>query len=260
MKTSRLSALILCCIGAIPASAQVSLTTIGAAYTQNFDGIVPINTSDGTLQSTLPTGWVLAESGSGANTTYAIGTGSLNTGNTYAFGATNSAERALGGLQSGTVIPSFGVSFTNNTSKTITDLQISYTGEMWRLGTADANDDRLDFQYSIDATSLTTGTWIDVNALDFSSLTQTTVGAKDGNTLNTSISSTVSGLAIAPSSSVWIRWTDFNVASSDDGLAVDNFSLTPIPEPSTYAAAAGLGMMAFALCRRRHRKSAKLAA
>ena len=43
---------------------------------------------------------------------------------------------------------------------TITSLDIAYTGEQWRNGnTAAARDDRLDFQYSTDATSLTTGAW-----------------------------------------------------------------------------------------------------
>ena len=49
----------------------------------------------------------------------------------------------------------------------ITSLDVAYTGEQWRLGTA-GRPDRLDFQYSLDATSLTTGTWTDVDALDYS--------------------------------------------------------------------------------------------
>jgi hypothetical protein len=34
-------------------------------------------------------------------------------------------------------------------------------------------------------------------------------------------------LAIANGASFWIRWTDFNANGSDDGLAIDDFSLTP---------------------------------
>src|SRR6185436_1444018 len=94
------------------------------------------------------------------------GTGSGNTGDTYSFGATSNAERALGGLQSGSLNPTIGAAFTNNTGGTITSLAIDYTGEQWRLG-ATGRADRIDFQYSVNATSLTTGTWTDVNNLDF---------------------------------------------------------------------------------------------
>ena len=42
----------------------------------------------------------------------------------------------------------------------------------------------------------------------------------------TGISATISSLSIADTSKVWIRWADFNASGSDDGLAVDDFSLT----------------------------------
>ena len=77
---------------------------------------------------------VLDESGTGTanNGLYSTGTGSGNTGDTYSFGAASSAERAFGGLLSGSLTPIIGASFTNNTGDTITALDISYTGEMWR--------------------------------------------------------------------------------------------------------------------------------
>jgi hypothetical protein len=106
------------------------------------------------------------ETGTNANTTYAAGTGSNNAGNTYSFGAVSNTERAFGGLQNGTLIPTIGAAFSNNTGATITSLEIAYTGEQWRLGTL-ARSDRIDFQYSTDATSLITGTHTDVDALDF---------------------------------------------------------------------------------------------
>ena len=152
----------------------ISLTS-SASYTQNFDSLAISGTS-----SILPADWLIAESAANANATYTAGTGSANSGDTYSFGAAGSTDRALGGLQSGSLIPSFGTSFTNNTGSTITALNIAYAGERWRVGTA-GRTDRLDFQYSTDATSLTTGTWIDVDALDFTSTAGTTVGATDVN-------------------------------------------------------------------------------
>jgi predicted extracellular nuclease len=120
--------------------------------------------------------------------------------------------------------------FTNNTGTSIVQLDISYTGEMWRAGVSSRGAaDRLDFQLSTDATSLTTGTWIDYDSLDFASpATSTTAGAKDGNAagFRTLLSLSITGLSIADGGSFWIRWTDFNITSSDDGLAIDDFSLT----------------------------------
>ncbi len=44
-----------------------------------------------------------------------------------------------------------------------------------------ARTDRLDFQYSVNATSLATGTWTDENELDFTAPNMYRRGAKDGN-------------------------------------------------------------------------------
>ncbi len=191
------------------------------SYSENFDSLANTGTS-----STLPLEWVSSETGTNANTIYTAGTGSSNAGDTYSFGAAGSTERALGGLQSGSLIPSFGTSFTNNTGSPITSLTVSYTGEQWRLGTV-GRADRLDFQYSLDAASLSTGTWVDVDTLDFSSpVTTGTVGALDGNANSTPVSATISGLNIPAGATFWFRWQDFNASGSDDGLAIDNFSIS----------------------------------
>jgi hypothetical protein len=208
------------------AAGTISLTTLGAAYTQDFNTLASSGTS-----STVPTGWDFKETGTNANTTYTAGTGSGNAGDTYSFGATASSERAFGGLLSGTLTPTIGASFTNNTGSTVTALAISYTGEMWRAGVTNRNAaDRLDFQLSPDATSLTTGTWTDYNALDFNSPNiNTTLGALNGNSAEnrTPVSFMITGLSLSNGSTFWIRWADFNITSSDDGLAVDDFSLAP---------------------------------
>jgi hypothetical protein len=220
----------LCLVFAGQAAAQcVSLTTPGSAATQNFDTLS--NTAGSTTNNLTITGWFLTETGGGArdNEQYAVDTGGSNTGDTYSYGAAGNTERALGGLQSGTLIPVIGACYTNNTGATITSLNIAYTGEQWRLGTV-GRADRIDFQYSTNATSLATGTWTDVDTLDFSSpVTAGTTGALDGNAAGnrTAISSTIASLSIANGATFWIRWTDANVTGADDGLAVDDFSLTP---------------------------------
>ena len=123
----------------------ISLTTLGSAYTQDFDTLE--NTVSSTLTA-MPTGWDFSEGGSNANTSYRSGTGSDTRGDTHSYGAFGNTERAFGTLRSGTLVPIIGAQFANNTGGTITSLAISYTGEMWRLGqnTTGRATDRLDFQ------------------------------------------------------------------------------------------------------------------
>lgn len=206
----------------------VSLTTIGSAATQNFDTLS--NTAGSTTNNLTITGWFMTETGGGArdNEQYAVDTGASNTGDTYSYGAAASIERALGGYRSGTLIPNFGACFTNNSGQTIRTLNVSYTGEHWRLGTI-SRTDQINFEYSLNATSLTTGTWTAQPSLNFVSPTTAVAGAKDGNdpANRTALNSAITGLSIANGATFWIRWTDLDASGADDGLAVDDFSLTP---------------------------------
>jgi uncharacterized repeat protein (TIGR01451 family) len=221
---------------------NISLTALGAAYTQNFDTLT--NGPNGGTSSTLPTGWLIDETGSSTRNDgkYTVGTGSDNAGDIYAYGAAaGNTDRALGTLRSGTLSPTIGASFTNNTGAAINQLLISYTGEQWRLGTSNrVAADRLDFQISTTATSLTTGTYSDVDSLDFSSpITNSTLGALNGNlgANRRLVSATISGVSIPNGATFFIRWTDFDVSGADDGLAIDDFSITP----SLCAGLAGVG-------------------
>ena len=220
-----LSALLLCSIGA-PALAQ-TIPLSGGTYSQNFDTLS--NTAGSTTNTALPTGWLLTETGGGArdNEQYAVDTGSSNTGDTFSYGTAGSTDRAFGSLRSGTLISVVGACFNNATGNTLTSVAIAYTGEEWRLGTA-ARTDRIDFQYSLDATSLTTGTWVDENTLDFITPNTATTGAKDGNATGnrTALSATIGSLAIANGATFCMRWNDTDASGADDGLAVDDFSIT----------------------------------
>ena len=247
------SSLVFAVLALAPAlHAQVSLTQLDLAYTQNFNTLA---TSLTTNNLSLP-GWFLTETGGSLrdNEQYAADTGASTTGDTYSYGPASNPERALGGLRTGTLVPLIGAGFTNDTGSTLTSLAISYTGEQWRLGFA-GRSDRLDFQYSTDATSLSTGTWTNVDALDFTTPNTTTTGAKDGNnaTNRTALSSTLSSLSIGAGATIWIRWQDFDATNSDDGLAIDDFSLTPssVPEPASAAVLAGLTASGLVLVRRR---------
>src|SRR3954465_5768459 len=219
----------LCLLPVRPAGAQcVSLTTLGSAATQNFDTLS--NVAGSTTNNLTITGWFMTESGGGArdNEQYAVDTGASTTGDTYSYGAAASTERALGQLRSGTLIPNFGACFTNNTGATITSLAVAYNGEEWRLGTA-GRTDQMNFEYSTNATDLVTGTWTNVAALNFVTPDTATTGAKNGNAAadRTALSSTISALSIPNGATFWIRWNDTDATGADDGLAVDDLSLTP---------------------------------
>jgi len=214
----------------------ISLTSAGTPYSQNFNGL---SSTAGTTTNNFNDApqpvpeWVILETGGGArdNEFYAVDTGGSTTGDVFSYGAAGNADRALGSLQSGTLIPTFGTSFTNNTGAALTELTISYYGEQWRISnTAAARDDRLDFQMSTDATGLATGTWTNVNELDFTNIVKTaaTAGALNGNAPENRvlITHTITGLNIAPGATFWIRWTDLNASGADDGLAIDDFTLT----------------------------------
>jgi DNA/RNA endonuclease G (NUC1) len=207
---------------------SISLTTLGTPATENFDTLS--NTAGSTTNTALPTGWYITETGGGArdNEQYAVDTGGSTTGDIYSYGAASATDRALGALRSGTLIPLYGAKYTNNTGSTITSLVVSYNGEEWRLGTA-ARTDQINFEYSTNATDLSTGTFTGVAALNFVTPDTVTTGAKNGNAAadRTAISSTITGLSIPNGASFFIRWTDTDATGADDGLAVDDFSLTP---------------------------------
>jgi uncharacterized protein len=219
---------------AAPAHAQVSLNTIGVNYNQNFDSLAQVTSS------TLPAGWALFEAGANANTTYAAGTGSSNTGDTWSYGVagTNAVgDRAFGALASGNLQSTIGASFTNNTGATITGLDIAFAGEQWRRGGRTAPNpvtDTLDFAYSTNATALNNGTWTDVNTLDIvSPQTGTTAATLDGNAAanRVALMQTIGSLSIPNGATFWIRWVDTNIGGNDDGLAVDDFNITPQGAP-----------------------------
>ncbi|WP_133365721.1 PEPxxWA-CTERM sorting domain-containing protein [Qipengyuania sediminis] len=232
------------------AAPNATLTT--PEYTQNFDTLAAAGTSQ-----SLPAGFQLVENGTGgaANGVYSAGIGSSNAGNAYSFGT--GADRALGSLASGSVGPIwYGGIFTNGLGNAITSLFFGYTGEQWRSGTA--TGDGLSFQYSLNATELDNGQWIDFAALAYTAANNTNAGAVDGNVFATPISGTIAGLSIANGQRFGFRWVDVDTTGSDHGVAVDNLTIragiapvAPVPEPGTWALLIlGFGAVGAALRRR----------
>jgi len=202
----------------------------GVPATQNFNALASSGTG-----TAVPDGWYFVETGNNANTSYAADDGTVNSGNTYSYGATGSSERAFGLLRSSSLVPMIGARLRNDSGAAISEIAVAYTGEQWRLGAA-GRADTLHVQYSVDASSLgdTAATWVDVAALDFSSpVTSGAVGKLDGNLAanRAAVSGSISGLNLAPNASLWVRWTDIDVPGADDGLAIDDVSFAVAGDP-----------------------------
>ncbi|PIV33910.1 MAG: hypothetical protein COS34_05275, partial [Lysobacterales bacterium CG02_land_8_20_14_3_00_62_12] len=224
------------------ASAQISLTTLGAAQTQNFDTLATSGTANPWTDNTVIVGWYAAQT-AGTLSTYRAGDGSTNTGAIYSFGTGAAAERALGSAASGT--PKnliYAARYVNNTGTALAALDVAYTGEQWRNG-GNATAQKLDFQYQIANAGVILGAnnpatgWIDVNTLDFTGpIATATASALDGNNVaNQAALSASIAMTVAPGQEVWIRWFDTNDAGNDHGLGIDNVSVTPqdvLPPPN----------------------------
>lgn len=212
-------------LGAPAAQAQYSYTTLGNTYSQNFNGLgtsgATVAGGDLGLVSASLQGWRFSEGGTNANSAFVSGTGTAGGGDTYNFGS--GTDRALGGLQSGSLIPTIGFVVTNNTGHEITELVIGYTGKTWRIG-ATNRVDRLDFQYAINTSSITSGTWHDVDALDYN--VPVHAATNQGSVIHSSnVSGTITGISIPNGTSFAVRWNDFNATGADDGTSIDDFTL-----------------------------------
>lgn len=215
--------------------AQISITNFATPYTQNFDSL----SSDSTWANTHAmniAGWTIFEKGTGAaaDQMYKVNHGSRNNGETYSYGAINSSDRALGSIASGTNVPSFGVTFENNTGSDIATVNVSYVGEQWRSGDAAATtQDSTIFEYSITATGIndSNNVWTEVSTLMLNTPNPTaTTGATDGN--DASFKVNVSGsfnVTVPNGSKLYIRWRDINKAGTDDGLAIDDLTIGFVP-------------------------------
>jgi hypothetical protein len=235
---------------------------LAPSYEQNFDTLA----RTGGTSSALPAGWQVFEGGSNGNGSYAVGDGSINTGNVYSFGTGSNSDRALGSLTSGALTPTYiGAVFSNGLSDVISSLTLSYTGEQWRAGSA---NETLAFEYSLNATGVNNGTWESITDLDFvAPITGGSDRALNGNLAanRTSLTYTFADLALAQGATFAIRWMDRDAGGTDDGLAIDDFSLVAstvaaVPEPASWGMMlVGFGFAGAALRRRRAASGAAFA-
>jgi hypothetical protein len=206
---------------------QVNISVLNKAIVQNFDSLARNGTS-----TVMPAGWHLYQTN--GTLTYRANIGDSARANVYSYGRTGFAglNRALGSISSGTNTTYFGAEYVNNTGYVIDQLTISYTIEQWRLGATGRGADTTEFDYSTNATGLTSSgaTWVNVSNLDMlSPVTSGTPGPLAGNTIanQSKVSYKLSGLSIGKGAHFWVRWYDHAIKGANDGLAVENFSILP---------------------------------
>ena len=218
-------------VAGMTAAAQAQISYTGAPYTQNADTF--LGTS-----ATIPAGWSYAFSGT--STFNGVGTGSSATGGAWAYGI---AENSFGALRAGTPGNiTLAVNFTNNTGSTLTNLVIAFNYEQWRYANTSGWDLSGTGGLAANAT---------VNGADFAGLAT----GVSGTPTSTPILLNLTGLSIANGSTFGLSWVTTDVTGADNGVAIDDFSLASVPEPSVYMLL-GVGLLFCGQRFLRRRKSA----
>jgi endonuclease/exonuclease/phosphatase family metal-dependent hydrolase len=233
-----------------PTLMQGQVLMSGGTYSQNFDSLANGGTGNTWTENVTLPGWYASKSVAPNDVaSYNAGTGSSTAGALYSFGSSGSTERALGSLASGTPGDfAYGVCFTNDTGSDRTNIVISYTGEQWRV--ANTNVQKLAFSFQVgnlltNADAPNTQTWRPFSALDFSSPNTNATQALNGNDPTNQVVFTnivLSGVVIPAGQELFLRWFDPDDSGSDDGLGLDNLTVsfgqavTNTPPPATNTA------------------------
>lgn len=225
-----LSALAMAATLQLHAQSPVAIMQLNTPFANNMDSLA---TTGMPTSSPLPAGWLFVEAGSGANNTYGINDGGNNAGNTYSYGTTASTDRALGSLASGALQSTICTYYVNQTGSTVADVRLQFTMEQWRSG-GRTTPDSSEFFWGINNGGFlpSNGTWNKNSTLNLVSKLFSnpapTAGARNGNDTTNQIKYdvTLSGVNLQPGDTIYFRWRDQDAQGGDDGLAIDDFSLT----------------------------------
>ncbi len=262
-------------LGTVASASTVSLDSLGT-YTQNFTGYTAFNAA------AQPLGWSTVFGGTGGNTFRGFTTngtavatgfegtsgGSITSGGLFSWGqllagppeAIGNSTFAWQGTGSNSTMTTTG-SFLNNTGATITELTVSFDAYQWRQGAGGTGGGR---NSTLDLSSSLPG----VNAFNFTAappgVSNPAVGRAFGATApaaftaDASFSQSLTGLNIANGDTFNFVFTYDRgaVSGSAQGIAIDNFQITAVPEPSTLAMGGAAALAILGGIRRRFRKLA----
>lgn len=259
-------------LAALPlaAATQAASVSFTGSYFQDFDGLN--QTGSQTVSGRGPhsfsaltsltvsdmDGWYFGNpGGSSGNTEFRAQDGSLSGSagrGVVSFGTSGSSDRALGTLPTSNQVSAFGVLLTNTSGSTLAGITISFVGEQWRAGDADVLN-TLSFHYGFgnDIYSATTP----VAALAFNApVLSGGESALNGNLLDNqqALSASILGLDWAPGQTLALLWQTNELSGQDNGLAIDNLSVTVVPLPAAaWMLLSALGPLAWSRRRARAR-------
>lgn len=261
-------------LGPVASATTVSLDSL-STYTQAFTGYTAFNAA------AQPLGWSTTFGGTGGNVFRGFTTngtavqagfagssvGSITSGGLFSWGellvgppeAIGNSTFAWQGTGS-TPTMTTTVSFLNNTGTTITDLTVGFNAYQWRQGAGGTGGGR---NSTLDLTSSLPG----VNAFNFTAtppgIGNPAVGRAFGDdapgafTADAAFSQSLTGLSIADGQTFNFVF-DYNRGTtgsgSAQGIAIDNFQITAVPEPSTLAMGGAAALALLGGIRRRFRK------
>lgn len=105
--------------------------------------------------------------------------------------------------------------------------------EQWRTGSTATVNEKLNFEYSFNATSIAdaSATWLPLTDMELNEklTTTTTAVSIDGNlpANQTPVSGSINAITWANGATLYIRWTDTDDLGSDGIYTIDDFSITP---------------------------------
>lgn len=225
----------------MPARGQaIEMGRFVTTYAQDFNTL-PSVSGDYQLGTNifLPDGWAVYSST--ASYAMLVNNGSSNTGALFSYGHNGSSERALGAItaaKSGEV--TYNLLLQNTSGRTITELDIAYIAEQWRVGSANTDVQRLLFSYAIAeypsyfnlTVSLNTLGWTTVPSMQFNSPALRNTGNIDGNAPVNRKEFTYTLPEVIPDGYyVMLRWYDPDELHQDHGLAIDDVKVTWNFEP-----------------------------
>jgi hypothetical protein len=230
-KLSKVSMAFLMALFSVWGWGQVSIGSLPATYSQNFNTLSTTATTWNNNSTLL--GWYISTA------TLPISNGTPNSNSSYNTGTTGSTDRSIGALSTGTN-HNFGVRLKNNSTQPIESFTVSFTGEQWRQNAAGT----LVFSYRVSSTaitSLSTGTFTDVSALSFAAIKIGTAGAIDGDDASNkaALAATIN-ISVPAGSEIMFRWNKAGASSPtlsvDDLTIVANAAITNTPNLSISAA------------------------
>jgi hypothetical protein len=200
---------------------------------RNFDNLASSGSPPAWVNNSTLDGWHLFQSGTAVTPPYSVSSGP-SAGGFYSLGASGVAERALGGVGSGSFSGWIAASFVNASGTTLDNFTARWDGEQWR--NSGAGPQTMVFQYGFGSAFDSVNWSTPGSAFNWTSpVNLAPAGAIDGNGIGrvSGVGGTISGISWEQNQTLWLRWFEGDDAGFDHALAIDNFSLTARQTPQS---------------------------